>query len=260
MARIYLFMVVLFATIMSCKPKHEETKTEDSVTTTSSAPVDSAAHPRLNQPTPQQSADGYVSLFDGKTMNGWEVYKKKENDSWEVADDALHCKPFNDNGTNKRADIRTTTEYENFDLLFDFRISPQGNSGVMFRVNEKYDEPYASGPEYQVIDDKGYPGDLKDVQHTAANYDMQIADANKPLNPAGEWNTGRIVANGKHVEHWLNGTKVLEYDLGSDDWKKRLKNSKWKDFPGYGLTPKGYIDLQDHGNEVWFRNIFIKTL
>ncbi len=184
MARIYLLMIVLFATIMSCKPKHEETKTEDSVTTTSSAPVDSAAHPRLNQPTPQQSTDGFVSLFDGKTMNGWEVYKKKENDSWEVADDALHCKPFNENGTNKRADIRTTTEYENFDLMFDFKISPQGNSGVMFRVSEKYDEPYASGPEYQVIDDKGYPGDLKDVQHTAANYDMQVADANKPLKPS----------------------------------------------------------------------------
>ncbi len=82
-----------------------------------------------------------------------------------------------------------------------------------------------------------------------------------PLTQPAKWNTGRMkVVNGKHVEHWLNGTKVLEYDLGSDDWKKRLKNSKWKDFPGYGLTQKGYIDLQDHGNEVWFRNIFIKTL
>jgi len=130
---------------------------------------------------------------------------------------------------------------------------------VIFRSTEEFEQPYLSGPEYQIIDDKGYPGKLKDSQHTAANYDMHVA-TNATTKPVGEWNSSKIIVNGNHVEHWLNGTKVLEYELGSADWKKRKKDSKWNDAKGYGAAKKGHIDLQDHGSEVWFRNILIREL
>lgn len=212
-----------------------------------------------NQLTEQQKADGWKVLFDGKTMTGWRNFKNKENDSWEVVDGMLHCKRVNDTTENKRADLMTTDQYENFEFAFEWRIAPQGNSGVIYRVTEEFDVPYASGAEYQLIDDVGYPGELKATNKTAGNYDMYEAK-NKSLKPPGEWNTSKIVVNGNHVEHWLNGANVLEYEFGSTDWKKRVAGSKWKDFPGYGLAKTGYIDLQDHGSEAWFRNIYIKVL
>jgi hypothetical protein len=153
----------------------------------------------------------------------------------------------------------TTEQFENFELAFDWKISQGGNSGVMFHVTEEFDRPYLTGPEYQVIDDKGYNGELKDSQLTGSNYDMHPAVNAKP-NPIGEWNQSRIVVNGNHVEHWLNGTKVVEYELNSADWKKRKAASKWKDAKKYGIEKKGAIDIQDHDHEVWYKNIMIKTL
>jgi hypothetical protein len=242
--------------LMACQPKkqEEQSSTPDSTTTTpSSEPLGD------NHVSEQQKAEGWVSLFDGITTEGWHFFKGKENSSWEVNDGTLHCKPFIENGTNHRSDLTSNEQYENFELSFDWKISAQGNSGVMFRVSEEFTEPYASGPEYQVIDDEGYPGDLKPVQLTGANYDMHVPSA-KAAKPVGEWNQSKIIVNGNHVEHWLNDTKVVEYELGSEDWNKKRAESKWKDFPGYGLTKKGYIDLQDHGNEVWYKNVFIKPL
>lgn len=245
----------LLLVVLACqhKPKEVEAPAADSAAISPFVSLE-------NQLTEQQKAQGLIALFDGKTLDGWHIYKNKENDSWEVADGTLHCKPFVENGTNKRSDLTTNEQYENFELYFDWKISPQGNSGVMFHVVETYDEPYGSGPEYQVLDDVGYPGDLKDVQLTAANYDMHVAGSNKKMNPVGEWNNSKLVVNHNHVEHWLNGEKVVEYDLGSDDWNQRLAKSKWKDFPGYAKSPKGHIDLQDHGNEVWYKNIYLKPL
>jgi hypothetical protein len=112
-----------------------------------------------------------------------------------------------------------------------------------------------------VIDDIGWPGDpLKESQLTGSNYDMHAAPADKPVRPVGEWNSSRLVVNGKHVEHWLNGTKLLEYELHSPEWEKLKAGSKWKDEKGYGMASKGYIAFQDHGQEVWFKNILIKPL
>lgn len=212
-----------------------------------------------NQLTDAQKSEGWTLLFDGTTTQGWKFFKGKENDSWEVTDGTLHCKPVPDGG-GKRSDIMTENQYENFELIFDWKISPKGNSGVMFHVTEEFDEPYATGPEYQVIDDAGYADPLKPVQLTAANYDMQVANELKKVNPIGEWNSSKLVVNGPHVEHWLNGAKVVEYELWNDEWKKLVAASKWKDFPGYGLAKKGHIDFQDHGAEVWYRNIAIKPL
>lgn len=197
-------------------------------------------------------------LFNGKNLDGWRFFKNKENNSWEVAaDGSLHCKPFD--GNEKRANLITVDQYENFELNWEWKISPQGNSGVMFRVTEEFDEPYLSGPEYQLLDDVGYPGKIEDWQKTAADYGMHTAPDAKPK-PVGEWNSSKIIANGNHVEYWLNATKVVEYEIGSEDWKKRKTNSKWNEAIGYGAAKKGHICLQDHGGEVWFKNISIAKL
>jgi hypothetical protein len=173
----------------------------------------------------------------------------------------LHCKALNETTGegSERADLRTTEQYQNFELVFDWKVAAEANSGVMFRVTEEFEQPYYSGPEYQLIDDTGYPGELTELQKTGSNYDMHAAPATKPVKPAGEWNTTKIVVNVNHVEHWLNGAKVVEYELQSDDWKQRKDASKWKEAAGYGMAPTGYIDFQDHGNEVWFKNVKIKV-
>jgi len=249
-----MFAVVLLAACES-KKTGDENQMESSDASTPSQPVAQARH---NQLTDAQKNDGWKLLFNGENMDGWRTYKGRENDSWEVVDGTLHCK--SDEAAKKRADILTTDQYADFELSFDWKIAPRDNSGVIYRATEKFDQPYLSGPEYQVIDDKNYPGDLTKTQTSASNYDMHAAPEDKPINPPGQWNSGRIVAKGNHVEHWLNGTKVVEYEINSDEWKKLKEGSKWKDAKEYGIAPRGHIDLQDHGGEVWYRNIMIKTL
>jgi hypothetical protein len=196
------------------------------------------------------------SLFDGKTLTGWHFFKGKENNSWEVKDGVLHCKPFD--GAEKRADLITDEQFENFELTIEWKISPQGNSGIIYRATEEFNEPYLSGPEYQVLDDVGYPGKIEDWQKTASNYGMYVsAVAPKSV---GEWNLTKIIVNGNKVEHWLNGKKAVSYEFGSEDWNKKKAASKWNEAKGYGKAKEGGIDLQDHGGEVWYKNISIKTL
>ncbi len=251
----YLSLLLITTLSISCQQKKNDAQTDADSTTQSSTAIVSDA-PVL---TEQQKADGWKLLFDGKTMEGWRTFKGKENNTWEVIEGTLHCKPFVDGQTEKRADIMTIDQYENFELMFDWKISAQGNSGLIYHASEEFDEPYASGPEYQVIDDIGYPGDLTPIQFSGACYGMYAPSA-KTVKPVGEWNESKLLVNNNHVEHWLNGTKVVEYELQSADWKKLVANGKWKDFPNYGLTKKGHIDLQDHSNEVWFKNILIKVL
>lgn len=243
-------MAAVIAAVVSCSTKKSDTDGDTPA---------SAVEPPSNVLTDQQKAEGWVLLFDGASMNGWRTFKNQESNAWEVVDGTLHCKSPEDTTASKRADLVTQEQYENFELAFDWKIGPSQNSGIMFRVTEEYEVPYATGPEYQVIDEKGYPSPLKDTQMAAANYDMHPA-TNKTVNAPGEWNSARLVVNGSHVEHWLNGAKVVEYELWSDEWKNMVANCKWKDFPGYGQAKKGHIDLQDHGGEVWFRNIMIKPL
>jgi hypothetical protein len=211
-----------------------------------------------NQLSEARKAEGWKLLFNGQNMDGWKTYQGKENDSWEVVDGTLHCKPAE--AAKKRIDIHTTEQYGDFDLEFDWKIAPKDNSGVIYRSTEEFDHAYSSGPEYQLIDDKGWPDKLSPAQLTGSNYDMNPAPENRKINAPGEWNTGRILAKGNHVEHWLNGEKILEYELHSPEWQKLKAMSKWKSAGGYGASAQGFIDLQDHGGEVWFRNIRIKAL
>jgi hypothetical protein len=247
-----LFALVLISA--ACQPKKQGEQTAADSTAMSSDETNTST-----QLTDEQKAEGWKLLFDGQSLNGWRFFKNAPNDSWEVKDGTLHCKPFVDGKENKRSDIMTTDQYENFELSMDWKISAQGNSGIIYRATEAYDQPYLTGPEYQVLDDGGYPGETKDKNMTACAYDMYEAPGKK-LNPVGEWNTSKIVVKGNQVEHWLNGDKVVSYEIGSAEWTKRKAISKWKDEAGYGMAKKGHIDLQDHNHEAWFKNIMIKPL
>lgn len=218
-----------------------------------------------NTLTAQQKADGWQLLFDGKTLTGW---KRFNHDTigplWSVKDGSIICDGSGlgeGSGTN-RGSLHTARKFGNFDLVLDYKLSPGGNSGIIYHAVEdpKYTYDYETGPEYQLLDDAGWKGQLKDAQKAGSSYDMFPAPASKKLNPAGQWNTARIVYRNGHVEHWLNGEKILEFDEGSDDFKARYSESKWKEYPDWNKFKTGVISLQDHGAPVYFRNIRIKEL
>ena len=163
------------------------------------------------------------------------------------------------NGEPSGGDIVTRDEYENFELRLQWRIAKDGNSGIMYRVSEEYEAPYESGPEMQVLDDAGHADGKSRLTAAGSCFGLYPAPAGI-VKPAGEWNDVRIIANGPHVEHWLNGKKVVEYELWSVDWRARVLASKFKQWPGYGMRKKGHIALQDHGNAVSFRSIRIRKL
>jgi hypothetical protein len=251
-------LIGLLFLAVACSPAKKENTEQVSDSVIVQVPTST----QLAMLTDEEKAAGWKLLFDGQTLNGWLPFKGRTNNTWEAKDGVLHCKPLNEKvkgDGDVRGDIMTSEEFSNFELTFEWKIAAEGNSGVMYRVTEEFDQPYFSGPEYQVIDDLGYPGKLTDKQKSGASYDMHVAE-NKTLKPASEWNSSKIMVNGNHVEHWLNDQKVVEYELGSTDWKKRKESSKWKEWKGYGMAAKGHIDLQDHGSEVWYRNIKLKNL
>jgi len=208
---------------------------------------------------------GFVSLFDGSTLSGWHSYGKSEpGKAWNIDSGAIHLNASSkkDYQTNGGGDLVSNDEFENFDLQLDWKISKNGNSGIIFYVNEdtsKYKETWNTGLEMQVLDNDGHP-DGKIPKHRAANlYDLIAASPENAKGP-GEWNHAEIIANKGKLELYLNGDKVVSTTLWNDEWKQMVANSKFKDMPGWGTFTKGHIALQDHGNDVWYKNIMIKKL
>jgi len=209
-----------------------------------------------NQLTQREKNAGWKLLFDGKTLDGWRGYRMKGPPArgWEVQDGSLKTVP-----KVKGSEIITEQEFNDFDLRWEWRIAVAGNNGVKYFVTEE--RPQAPGHEYQMLDDDKHPdGRIGPHRQTASFYDVLPPAANKPLKPVGEWNASRVVVKGNHVEHWLNGAKVLDYDLGSDQLKAALARSKFKSFPDFGKKIAGHIMLTYHGDECWFRNIKIREL
>jgi len=212
---------------------------------------------KINTLTEKEKNEGWELLFDGQSADKWKMFNGGEVSGWKIVDGELHNSGV---GSDHGGDIITKNEYENFELSLEWKIAPESNSGVLYHVEEgKTRAIYESGPEYQLLDDNGWPTELEDHQYSGANYAMHVP-LGAEVNPIDEWNTTRIVVNNPHVEHWLNGKKVVEYELWSDEWKELKENGKWADFPYYGASKKGHIGLQDHGGLTMFRNIKIREM
>ena len=233
----FIFVIAL---CMQCKPK--------------------APEPTQNFLTGEEIAQGWKLLFDGETFNGWRNFGSDSLIGWKIDSGKLLALGMGGDHAN---DIITVDEYENFELSLEWKTSTGGNSGIFFNAIEDtaVEAIYEIAPEYQIIDEATWDGDsLTEGQKAAACYDMYYADTAKTLMPVGEFNVSKIVINNGHVEHWLNGAKVVEYQMWTAEWDSLKSVRKWKDFPLYGTARKGHIGLQDHGRQTWFRNIKIRTL
>ncbi len=207
-----------------------------------------------------EEGEGWELLFAGESLDRWKGFRTDSiPGKWMIDDNAIHYDP---DVEGSGGDIVTRDKYGSFELAFDWKVSECGNSGVIYLASEDegYEELWNTGPEYQILDNSCHPdAEVGAHRQAAANYDVHAPSADV-TNPAGEWNQARIVVDSTRVEHWLNGTKVLEYELGGEEWQQKISESKWTDYPDYGTMREGHIALQDHGDPVWFRKIRIREL
>lgn len=210
--------------------------------------------------------EGWVLLFDGETSEGWRGYNMAEfpEKGWEIVDGTIHCFASGKGEAGGGGDIITNEQYGNFEFSLEWKISEGGNSGIFYLAQEKEGEPiYKSSPEMQILDNNKHPDAKlgKDGNRQAGSlYDLIPAVPQNAKGP-GEWNHVKILVYDGTVVHYMNGETVLEYHLWTQDWKEMCANSKFRDWPDFiNTASKGYIGLQDHGNDVWFRNIKIKEL
>ncbi|MDC6385385.1 DUF1080 domain-containing protein [Muricauda sp. SK9] len=221
-----------------------------------------------NNLTQHEKEEGWKLLWDGETTEGWRGARLDEfpDKGWEMEDGVLTVLSTGGEESAAGGDIVTTEQYGDFELKVDFKLTEGANSGIKYYVNTDLNKGPGSsiGLEYQILDDAVHPdaklGNHEGSRTVASLYDLIQADINKPINPIGEWNTARIVSKDNHVEHWLNGMKVLEYERGSGEYKKLVFESKYKVWPNFGEAATGPILLQDHGDRVSFKNIKIKPL
>ncbi len=210
------------------------------------------AEPAPNTLSAEEKAQGWKLLFDGKKIEDWRLYDKNTfaTQGWIVENGTIH-KQANIRGGN----IMTVKAYENFEFSWDWKMGAKGNNGVKYFIIPQ--RKAAIGHEYQMIDDV----DVKDPISSNASFYLIVAPkADKPSKPMGEWNRSRIIVKGKHVEHWLNGEKVLEYECGSPAIMEQSAKTKFKKWPNFGKKFKGHILLTDHKDPCWFRNLKIREL
>jgi hypothetical protein len=247
-----ILVLIIVASLIACNNNSSEEK-ENTIEMTTTSP---------NMLTDDERKDGWQLLFNGASTKGWHNFGGAPvGYAWSISDTSLHF-----DGSLKRdtlsQDITSDEEFGNFHLKLEWKIDTNGNSGIMFYVNEdtsKYSRPYHTGPEMQVLDNNGHP-DAKIPKHRAGDlYDL-ISCSKETVKPALQWHQVDIKSVNGKLDFWLNGENVVSTQLWDDNWKKMVANSKFKQWPDFGTFKKGKICLQDHGNKVWFRNIKIKKL
>ncbi len=243
MKKLSLFVIMIFA--LSCSTQTTEYQN--------------------NSLTKDEIKEGWKLLFDGESTVGWHSYQKNAvGAAWKAQDGTLMLDNSNKDDRGRiigGGDLVTDNEYENFELKLEWKISPCGNSGLMFNVSEdaSFGAPYHTGPEMQVLDNTCHP-DAKIITHRAGDlYDL-IACSEETVKPAGEWNEIKIRIDRGISEFWMNGTKVVEFTMWNDEWNRMVAESKFKSWKSFGQMRKGKLVLQDHTDPVWFRNIKIREL
>ena len=234
-------LIGVLATIAACSSPSKNATADTRVTATTSS-------------TTSAPDTMWRTLFDGTSMDAFRGYKSPTMPKgWSIKDSTL-------TKSGSVEDIVTKDQFGDFELTLDWKLSPGGNAGIFYRANENNDKVYMSGPEYQLLDDAKHPDGKSRLTSAAADYGLYPSPAGV-VKPANEWNSTRIVAKGNHVEHWLNGQKVVEYELASPDWEAKVKASKFMAWKDYGRGATGHIGIQgDHDGSLSLRNIRIRPL
>jgi len=237
------------AAALACASEPRAAATPDTAGA-SAAAADVAAPNTLSAAEVQE---GWRLLFDGTTTAGWRGYKQDTMPAgWEAVDGAL-------TRVSRARDIITTDPFEDFELTLEWKTVEGGNSGVFFRAIEGEGAIYHYAPEIQILDDDGHPDGRSELTSAGSNYGLHPAPRGV-VRPVGQWNTIRLLVEGPRVRHWLNGQLIADYEIGGEDWQRRVAESKFAAWPDYGMAPRGHIGLQEHGSWVAFRNLKLREL
>ena len=219
------------------------------------ADADVEAQMAANRLSAEEAAEGFELLFDGESLDAWRGFRMDDVPAgWSAKEGALAFTPGVGGGT-----LITRETYADFDLRLEWKVGEGGNSGIFFGISENTERAFESGPEMQVLDNAGHYDGGNPLTSAGSNYGLH-APPEDVSNPAGEWNEVRIVRHGNQVVHWLNGVRVVEYEIGSDEWEALVAGSKFVEWPDYGRHHEGHLGVQDHGDPVWYRNIRVRRI